>query len=563
MKNWVLICLGAIVYFAASFTSTYAQITPMSAPPHEKREPYTQTTIYQWSVPLEGKDKESRAFLWVPPNCKQVRGLIFANQVILEDLFCANKQIREACTKESLGIVLVFRGPFTQFNYKEGGNTFAQIQKVLDDLAAVSGYTEVAAAPLLTIGHSGGANGAYSIAYCKPQRVFGILTLHAAAMVNPPDYDPKARIEGIPVMAVSGEYESWANPLEPLDKHWRWLRGDLLDLRAKYNHSLVCEVVQPGAGHFNFDDKLAKLCAMFVQKAAHYRIPAENSSPNNPVALNTLDETKGWLTDIHIMDNNRFRPIAYKDFKGDNTLAFWHIDEEMAKAMDAFPALYGGKKEQRVCFMQNDKPVPASWINELAFQPSADGITFGVKAGYLTQTPEGVAGSGIPLSHSNKGKIKFSLIGGWGGGGEQVSVDSFRIHFDHFGTSRFCSNIQVMAYKDGDETYKYAEQPAQIKFPEKNTQGEPQTINFPEITAISSLTKEIKLNATSSAGLPVYYYVKDGPASVKGNVITLDSLPVKANYPIKIAVVAWQWGRGIAPLMQTANPVERVILITK
>ncbi|MFP5039895.1 hypothetical protein [Parasediminibacterium sp. JCM 36343] len=524
---------------------------------------HTHAAIYQWSVPLEGKDKESRAFLWVPPACKQVRGLIFANQVILEDLFCANKQIREACTKEGLGIVLVFRGPFTQFNYKEGASSFAQIQKVLDDLAAVSGYAEIATAPLLTIGHSGGANGAYSIAYCKPQRVFGILTLHAAAMVNPPEYDQKARIEGIPIMAVTGEYESWTSPLVPLDKHWRWLRGDLLDLRGKYEHSLVCEVVQPGAGHFNFDDKLAALCAIFVQKTAHYRIPAGTTENGKQVALNTLDETKGWLTDIHIMDNNRFHPVAFKDFKGDNTLTFWHLDEEMAKAVDAFPQLYGGKKEQRVCFMQNDKPVPASWINELAFQPSADGITFCVKAGYLTQTPEGVAGAGIPITHSTKGNIHFSLIGGWGGGGEQVGADSFRIRFDHFGTSRFCSNIQVMAYKEGDETYKYAEQPAQIKFPEKNTQGEAQAIDFPEIPAINDKTQSIKLGAVSSAGLPVYYYVKDGPAIVIGNILVLNNMPIKAIYPIKITVVAWQWGRGIPPLVQAAVPLERVVVINK
>ena len=523
---------------------------------------HTHAAIYQWSVSLEGKDKEARAFLWVPPSCKQVRGIIFANQVILEDLFCANNQIRQACTKESLGIVLIFRGPFTQFNYKEGANTYVQIQKVLDDLAAVSGYTEVATAPLFTIGHSGGANGAYSIAYCKPQRVFGILTLHAAAMVNPPEYDPKARIEGVPVMAVTGEYESWGNPLEPLDKHWRWLRGDLLDLRAKYNHSLVCEVVQPGAGHFNFDDKLAALCAMFIQKTAHYRIPTE-VPPEKQVLLNTLDETKGWLTDINILDDNRYHPVACKDFKGDNTLTFWHLDEEMAKAVDAFPSLYGGKKEQRICFIQNDKPVPASWINELAFQPSADGITFCMKASYLNQTPEGVAGSGIPLTHSSKGNIKFRLIGGWAGGGEQVSADSFRIRFDHFGTSRFCSNIQVMAYKEGDETYKYAEQPTQIKFPEKNILGELQTIDFPEIPAVNNKTKEIQLNAISSAGMPIYYYVKDGPANVNGNVITLDNIPVKAIYPIKITIIAWQWGRGISPLVQTAMPVERVILITK
>ena len=75
--------------------------------------------VYQWSVPLEGKDKDARVFLWIPSNCKQVRGIIFASQVILEDKVCENEQIRNACTKENLAIVLVYRGPFTQFNYKD------------------------------------------------------------------------------------------------------------------------------------------------------------------------------------------------------------------------------------------------------------------------------------------------------------------------------------------------------------------------------------------------------------------------------------------------------------
>lgn len=42
----------------------------------------------------------------------------------------------------------------------------------------------------------------------ESKKVAGILTLHAAAMVNPPEQDSKARAEGIPVMAVSGEYET-------------------------------------------------------------------------------------------------------------------------------------------------------------------------------------------------------------------------------------------------------------------------------------------------------------------------------------------------------------------
>ena len=521
--------------------------------------------VYQWSVPLEGKDKESRAFLWIPSSCKQVRGIIFANQVILEDLFCANEQIREACTKENLAIILIYRGSFTQFSYKDLiENTVLNdpIQKVLDDLASLSGYTEISKAPLFTIGHSGGGNGAWNIANYKPYRVFGILTLHAAADPNPPYYDSKTRIGSIPVMAVSGEYESWGNKNIPLDQHWRWLRGDLLDRRGKYLNSLVCEIVQPGAGHFNFDGHLAKLSAMFIQKAAHYRIPA-HTQIGDSVALKYLDEKDGWYTDIRILSDDRFKPIAAKDFKGDNSLAFWHFDEGMAKEVDAFPSLYGGKKEQRVCFVQNNKIVPAGWINELAFQPAADGISFGIKGDFLKETPESAANAGIPLGHSTADQIRFRLIGGWSGGGMQFAPDSFRIQYRQFGTTRYASNIQIMAYHEGDSTYKFAEQAGQVKFPDKNKEGQTQTISFPEIGEIRQGTKSITLKAVSSAGLPVYYYIKEGPATIRDNHLLLDAIPPRSRFPIRLTVIAWQYGRSIAPMIQTATPVEQVIYIQK
>ena len=383
--------------------------------------------------------------------------------------------------------------------------------------------------------------------------------MHAAADPNAPYYDPKSRIGCIPVMAVSGEYESWNNKQEPLDQHWRWLRGDLLDRRAKYLNSLACEVVQPGAGHFNFDDHLATLTALFLQKAAHYRIPAYTPIGDS-VELKYLEEKNGWYTDIRMLDTDRFKPTAAKDFKGDNSLAFWEFDEEMANAVDALPSLYGGKKEQRVCFVQDGKQVPSGWINELAFEPAADGITIGIRGNFLKETPTGVANGGIPLGHSKKDKIKFRLIGGWSGGGIQVAPDSFRIQFRQFGTSRYCANMQLMAYHEGDETYKFAEQAGQIKFPDKNKDGAPQTITFPEIGELKA-GGSYTLSAASSALMPVYYYIKEGPATIKNNQLILDAIPPRSKLPIKITVVAWQYGRSIEPKVQTAVPVEQMVYV--
>lgn len=37
----------------------------------------------------------------------------------------------------------------------------------------------------------------------------------------------------------------------------------------------------------------------------------------------------------------------------------------------------------------------------------------------------------------------------------------------------------------------------------------------------------------------------------------------RAKFPVKLTVVAWQWGRPVEPRIQSARPVERTLLITR
>ncbi len=273
---------------------------------------------YQFSVPTGPRD--SRAFLWIPPQCQHVRGILLASQVILEKRVCDDPIIRDACARENLAIIILYRSPFGEFHYhrdlprakaiekirelaadqkidvqiadkKSGasppdanhsdisnGETADQIlQRILDRLAGESSYSEISTAPLLTLGHSGGAIFAWNVAYCWPQRILGLIGLHSAVILPPP-WDPKATPAGFPALCISGEYESWGNPSEPLDKHWRWLRGGILNMRGCYD-AQACEVVQPGCTHFNWDTPLAQVTAKFIEKAARYRIPAD--APGN------------------------------------------------------------------------------------------------------------------------------------------------------------------------------------------------------------------------------------------------------------------------------------------
>ncbi len=103
-----------------------------------------------------------------------------------------------------------------------------------------------------------------------------------------------------------------------------------------------------------------------------------------------------------------------------------------------------------------------------------------------------------------------------------------------------------------------------MKVPAKLINGKPQVvISFPEISNIKTGVNEIHLSATSDSGLPVRYYVKYGPGIVDGSTFRITQIPVKSNYPIKVEVIAYQWGRIIEPLYQSAESVSRTFLIKK
>src|SRR3954451_13571547 len=103
---------------------------------------------YQFSSPVmspDGKER-ARAWLWIPPQCHQVRGLIIGEQTILEKLVFEDPIIRKTAARENLGIVIVFPNPWGEFDYHAGAG--GVLEKILNDLATESGYPEIAEAPL-------------------------------------------------------------------------------------------------------------------------------------------------------------------------------------------------------------------------------------------------------------------------------------------------------------------------------------------------------------------------------------------------------------------------------
>ncbi len=511
---------------------------------------------WQFSIPA---DKGGRVFLWIPPDCERVRGVIFGQQVILEKLALEDPQVRAAAAGAGLAMILT-KPNVIGGDFGTGGASDAKLQETLGALAAVSGYDELASAPLLMIGHSGGAIPAWNFAYAHPERCIAVIGLKAAPISPPPGTqkspkDGTACLNGVPVLDISGQYESWGLSGRSADYHWRWVRGSLLAFRAIGHNALMGELVEPGNGHFSWDEPLARYVSLFIGKVATARLPAEGSA-----GLRPMEQENGWLVDPTFLAPVRHASAPFKEYSGDPTLALWYPDGELALAAEKHGRRQSENNLQLVTFVQDGKRLESAWIQELKFEPAGDGVTVRVAADFVRETPP-------ELSHPAKrtlghagGPIRFRLIGGWSGGGEQTGPDTFRIKADRFQLARPSGTLMVMAFHDGDGRFARHEQAAVIKYPEANMSGDAQQIAFETIPDQTS-GSTVALKATSDSGLPVDFCVLEGPAEIEDGKLKITRIPPRSKYPVKVTVAATQWGRSIAPLVASAKPVLQTFSI--
>jgi hypothetical protein len=151
------------------------------------------------------------------------------------------------------------------------------------------------------------------------------------------------------------------------------------------------------------------------------------------------------------------------------------------------------------------------------------------------------------LGHA-PGNIQFSLISG---PLVQTGDRTFKLQSDRGGIN---AQAWIQAEHPGNEEYRAAVQPARVIIPAAITNGNAQKISFPFKQVYNYKTRKIPLHASSSSGLPVSYYVVAGPAYVKGNNLILTTIPKWSSFPIKITVVAYQWGSLQPPFYQSAQP---------
>ena len=256
----------------------------------------------------------------------------------------------------------------------------------------------------------------------------------------------------------------------------------------------------------------------------------------------------------------------YADYAGDARAAFWCFDEEMARATEAIHAGQRGKLPQLLSVTDGRHPVEQGNGEPVTprFLPSEDGLTFRLKTAFLPSvpgnSPKGALWTGLPVGAAlpapeGGGPITLSRIVG---PFVQTGPDAFRVQY---GRAEYTANhrnndLWLVAAHPGDERVRGIVQQAMVRAAPV-ADGQPQTIEFPVIADQPVGVASLKLSAISSAGLPVEYYVPEGPAEVEGDTLRFTSVPPRAKYPIRITVVAWQIGRFVEPRVRAAERVER------
>ena len=513
---------------------------------------------WQWSVTLDGlvsneTNRNPTAFLWIPADCMRVKAILVGQHNMSEETLFDNPLFREKMQKLGIGFVWITPGIDQQWDVSKG--TQRVFEKMMADLADVSGYGELKNVPIVPIGHSAMATYPWNFAAWNAERTLAVISLHGdAPRTNLTGYGREnlewgrtRNINGIPGLMIEGEYEWWEARVNPA-----------LAFRMMYPESCISFLCDAGRGHFDVADETAAYIALFLEKAVCLRLTDEVTK-DGKVKLNPINPTKGWLAERwHPNQKKRAKAAPCSQYKGDVHDAFWYFDREMAEATEARYAQSREKKEQYLGFEQSGSLLAYDKKQHVRvqprFNPKADGITFHLKA---------VCTDSLRTKLSDKHADATPVISRICGPVEKVNDTTFRVSFYRMGMDnpRRTGDICLLASQAGDRRYKSAVQEVSIRIPYRNTAGERQHILFPGLPDVEAGSGSLSLKATSDCGLPVSYYIKEGPAEIEGNQVVFTPIPPRSRFPVKVTVVAWQYG--VAGKVQTAEPVERSFYILK
>ena len=538
--------------------------TTLSQSPEAKRSLENQVFQFMQSGTCTAWADSSKTnatlYLWIPENCKQLRGLVIMCTNVPEHILVGDASIRKACEENNLGIIwstptfMNFRKSTTKegkqlnnaLDYKTN-NEF--LQQLLNGLAETSGYKEVATVPWLPMGESGHLLMVDALMEYNPDRCI------AGIFIKNNHLPPHCR--QVPTLTAFGTAQEWSQ--DKVDFRTKWN-----DIKEAYNGILTQRKLNPKwplsyvidgtSGHFDCSDRLVQYFAHYIDAISKARLSDDGSPKLKPIVLE-----KGFLADLPVPGHEN-QPIKHYSPIDTNYIASpWYLDKYSAAEAQSFATINWKSASQLPGFLTDSGKIAPFIFNGISkLTPTVfaeDGLTFTVKGIMLDKLPENFIGAGESLPKTNATPVVEWACGQF----KPLGNNKFRICLDRSwpNTANYIGVRQL-----GSDTIRSIFQPCGLTLT-RNTIGKPQQITFNKIGDVVLGTKSIPLTAISDSHLPVEYYVVVGPAIIKNNELIFTKIPPKSKFPINVTVAAWQWGKNTEPKIKMAEIVKQTFSIHK
>ena len=527
MKQNILILLLAFIASSRLFAQT-----DITRSPENQVFQFMQSGVCaKWA---DGSSNKASAYLWIPEQCKKVRGLLILCANVPEHRLVGHPAIRDVCAKNDLGIVWCVPSFMNFRKDKDKNINNAQdyktstkfLQELLDGLAKTSGYNEIATVPWLPIGESGHLLMVDALVEFHPERCI------AGVWLKNNHLPPKNRT--VPALVAFGSAQEWSQTQSDIRTNWNNIAKayqGVLDQRKQNPSWPLSYLIDGSSGHFDCSEKLATFLAHYIDCVTKVRIADDGS-------LKNISLESGWLADMPVPNRENHPAKSFPEVALELRGLPWFFDKESAEAAQSFAAINWRAETQLPGFTDaSGKILPFNFngISNLEPKYEADGVTFTLRGVMLDQLPEQFTNAGVKLAKAPGEPTLEWLCGPV----KPLGGDKFQICLDRSFGSSAC---YIAARQNGTDKIRNSVQPCGVKI-QRNNSGTAQNILFEKIPDVKAGTKSIKLVAKSSANLPVKYFVRAGPAVIRGDELEFTPIPPRAKFPVAVTVAAWQFGR--------------------
>jgi hypothetical protein len=492
-----------------------------------------------------GTSRTASAYLWIPPACQRVRGIVVAGRNVPEHWLVGHPAIRSACSDS--GLAILWCCPTFYLGAVNDGRRHGEfLQQLLAELADRSGYEELARVPWLPLGESYHLGMVKQLVNAWPERCLAAIQVKGGYL--------DLQSTGVPVLSAIGTCDEWDQEKKDLLNQWKDVsfyekhRRRRTD-KPEWPGSLL---IEGGSGHFECTEPMAELIARYIRAAAGARLARDGGDALRPVSLDD-----GYVAGLPVPGAARQAPLRYRDCPPALRSLPWYFTEELAQAAGQLADINWAAETQVPVFADAEgRPVPFAHRGitlPVPFQTGDDGMTFQLGAGFLDKIPATFMHAGTALGHAPGNPTVEWICGPVA----PLGANRFRIALDRTWPD---SPIFLRVWHPGDRTYRPSVQPGGLHL-NPNRSGRPQKITFDPPADQPSGAGEITLHAVSDEGLPVQFFVRAGPAEVHGDRLVFTAIPPRSKMPLAVTVVAWQWGRSVEPQVQTAELVERTFFL--